>query len=427
MKAARVLLPVLLLLLVGLSPGTALAADSDFEVEFRSVPMELGPNGGDADIRLVVRNLGATDITWFDVVVSSRAGFSQHYDIRIRPGDALLVALLVPLGAEDLDRTLFVQVSMNNNSSVNPDGVKTSRFFVHTLDPVLTVNATVSPHRASYEVGDTVTVEYRYSPHSTAGSIQVRNNITISAGSHVRERLEQEVSVPSGEPQTESFRYTFDEDDVGDLSIVHYATSAFAGESYVATGSVSLAVEAPEPEFTAVLAASPAVITAGDPVTTRVRITNESDHTTNFVIYDTSRVRRGAIDNVPAGAVREFVEEIHPSASGDISYIVKGKIGSEADEKTTNAVAITVNPVTTSASSTTSSEPRTTTSLEVTTTVTDAGTTTSAKVPPEAAAVQKTGGLSDTWIIVIIAAVAVVAIATVVTTGIMIIKKRGQV
>lgn len=427
MKAAKVLLPVLLLLLIGLSPGPALAADSDFRISVNPLLFGLGPKGGSVTPDVSVWNEGDTDITWINVVVNTQAGFSRRVTHTIAPGDSYTIGLSLPLAAADVGKQLLVQVSMNNDGSANPDGVKMASIRVDRIDPVFTVSASVSPDRSTYSVGDTITITHRYTNHVVDRLLGIDDTITMAVGSDVVHRATEGVEVGPGRTETASFQYTLGREDVGRLSVTHYATTMLAGKPYEAAGSIQLTVRAPRPEFTAVLTADPATITAGEPVTATVRITNTSDHTTDFVIYDSGRTQRGTIDNVPAGAARDFVEEIHPSVSGDVSYIVKGKIGSESSEKTTNAVAITVSPVTTSSSSATSSEPGTTTSAEVTTTVPDAGTTTSAAISAEAAATGKTTGLSNTWIIVIVAVVAVVLVAAIVTTGVVIVKKRGQV
>lgn len=174
-------------------------------------------------------------------------------------------------------------------------------------------------------------------------------------------------------------------------------------------------------------------------MTATVRITNTSGHTTDFVVYDSEKVWRGTVHDVPAGAARDFTESIHPSASGGVSYIVEGTIGGESASEDTNNVNITVvAPTASSAGEPTAStsEAGTTTSVESGTTIppedttsvvatsnTEAGASSSTVAVAEAAS-QETERSPTTLIIVIVVVAAVVAIAVVVTTGVVIVKKR---
>lgn len=273
-------------------------------------------------------------------------------------------------------------------------------------------------------MGDTITITHHYTGHSVNGYLHIDDTVTLSVGSDVVHRSTEGLTVGSGDTKTASFQYTLGQDDIGRLTITHYATTSYADKSYEAAGSIHITVRAPQPEFTATLSAAPTTIFAGDAVTATIRITNTGDRTTDFTIYDSSGSQRGTVNDVHAGASRNFTEQIFPAASGDIRYKVKGKLGSETVERQTNAVTITVSPASTTSSSTTVTTGSTTTAAVVTTATTSVANQVTTTMPAAQAAAEKKSGISNTLLLVIIVVCAVVVIAAIVTTGVVLMKRR---
>lgn len=219
------LLPVLLLLLIGLTPGPALAADSDFEVSFSPFPVCLGYKGGEVEMIFRVSNVGATDITWVNVVVNTEAGYSHRWNVTIRPGMMRELEVDVPYSRRDLEKDRIIQISMNNNMTANPDGIKTFRLNVDFIDPLLGVSATRSPSRSTYKVGNTLTITHNYTNRATGLATTVGSDIRIVVGSRVLHSVHEAVTLMAGQTKQAAFRYTFTQEAAGEVRVIHATAS----------------------------------------------------------------------------------------------------------------------------------------------------------------------------------------------------------
>ena len=437
-----------LTVLLFVAPGPALAADSDFEVEYEFSPDLVGRDGGVVQLLLTVRNTGPTNITWLNVVINTATPFSSRWTGTIVPGASRRLSFNVTFSGRDLNTRKLLQVSMNNNSSANPDGVKTLPFELSGTMRMFEIIADISPLRTQYEPGDTVTISYsitnviathalmHMTTHArlTRGSDIIYTGVVVDLG-----------NIFPGATKTTSFRYTFDEDDAGEITLGCLQEFTFLEVDYGVRGSpLGLVVLAPPPEvdFTATLYADRTEVDAGQVVQLRVALGNTGDDAiSRFEITSEDGALEAATESLPAGGSGSVTLSVPVHETTTFRFAVKGTTGAVSETVETNAVTVTVRRAETSESTMTTAT--TTATAEGSTTSDTAGSpegtpsssensSTETTGPPSTAATpveataEKTAGLSNTMLIVIIAAAAVVAIAAVVTTGVVVSKKRGD-
>lgn len=148
----------------------AKAADSDFDVSFEITPNPVGPLGADMDLKLTIKNTGATDITWVRVDFGTDTPYSRKWTPSppIHPGAARPVHFTVPFSSHDINVGRSFTVTMNNDGEPMPDGDKTFSCNIHSQEP-FTFASAVSP-AGPYHSGDTITVTMRYQNNMTEDS-----------------------------------------------------------------------------------------------------------------------------------------------------------------------------------------------------------------------------------------------------------------
>jgi len=349
MKKSRFVLILLtaVLAVCTLAPGSALAADSDFDVSFEVFPGEVGYNGGNVQLTIRVDNNGATNITWLDVVVNTTAPYSQRWTGTIAPGSYRTLAFNVPFQWSDLGVSRILQVSMNNNTTANPDGVKMMNFQVGKITDIFDTTCTISPARSVYRPGETVTVGLTFTNNvETHAALNVRSTISMSRNfSRIYEGTQvNHGNVFPGQTVTTSFRYTFDEDDAGEVMVSRLLEFTLMDALYVESKSAKVFdVKAPSPEFSASLYAEPTSVAAGEDVKFRIAIGNTGGYAVDrFEVTDLGGATVAEAEGLPAGGSGSVTLDVPVYETGDYSYVVVGTTGTTSVSLETNSVHITV-------------------------------------------------------------------------------------
>ncbi len=427
MKAYKLLAVLFAFLLFIILPAPALADDNDFEVDYEVWPGQLGPLGGNVRITLEVTNTGPANITSVTCTVNTVAGYSERWTGTITPGSNPTIVFMAAFSSDDVAKDRILQVSMNNDSDANPDGIKMYSFRVGRLSPVISMSASISPGKPVYRPGETVTITHYYKNNSgTHAVLNLESRISMSGESVMLYDgpAEDVGDIFPGDTKTVSFRYTF-ADDAGDVRVSYRLAYKFMDRNYsVDEQSLAFRVELPVPRFTVSLTADPTVIDAGDRVKFDIRYTNTSEYNTDFVVYNSDKVEMASLDSAPPGFEGFAILRIPVDETSDIFYIVSGTIGEETASKETNTVHITVretatplppSPSVTVMAGTASPTPDTQMSLGPSPFVTAAGSAVSASPAPTEQPAVAPASPQDTGMLIYILIAAVLLLAGAIT------------
>lgn len=331
------------------APVNTLADNDDFQVDNEFSPNPAGYLGGNIALNLGITNTGPKDITWVDVVINTQNIYTQHWSGTIAPGGRQTISLLVPFAPDDVNKAKILQVSMNNNSSSNPDGIYMDRFEIEGISDIFDVSYTLSPSKAVYYPGDTVTITTTFTnnmPHGTA--LDMRSRLYMTKGLEIFDGdIIDHGNVLPGDSVSNSQTYTFAEDDAGQtINANHYADFDLMGEHYhFSDNTVDLDIGVPETEidFTAHLSADHTEIDAGDTVTFTVQVENTGgDDIGVFEIRNTEGGLEVETEPLPAGGSGTVTINADISESTDVRYVVIGRTGGNSESLETNIVHITV-------------------------------------------------------------------------------------
>ena len=361
MKKRVLLVLFSVLLLTLLWPSAVLADDDDFEVEYEFSPEIVGYNGGTVQLLLTVRNTGPTNITWVDVVINLKTPFSSRWTGTIAPGASRAVSVTIPFSYQDLDVQRILQVSMNNNSTANPDGLKMMPFTLTSTRDMYSITASISPSRAEYAPGDTVTISYTITNLMETHTLMHMKTRAVMDNERF-ELLYTGTNVDlgnvfPGESKTSSFRITFGEEYTGEIRLSSTQQFAFLDTNYTESKPLlTFTVASPEPEvsFTAALHADETEVDAGDTVTLRIALGNTgSDAIGMFEVYTEGGALEATLESLPAGGSGSvtLTETIYETTT--FRYVVTGTTGETAVSQETNAVTVTVRESETSESAST--------------------------------------------------------------------------
>lgn len=327
----------------------ALAANDDFEVEYEFFPETMGYKGGNVQLVLDIENTGTTNITWIDVVINTAATFSQRWTGTILAGSSRTISFTVPFREEDLNVRKILQVSMNNNITTNPDGIKMFNFELEGLSYFVDHDITVSPEKAVYEVGDTVQITHEFShritTHAAIGAT-TRIFIRVNGEVHSMSGIVSQGNIFPGASVTHITNITFDESYAGEVNITSNIQFEMMEKDYGFSESyTTLTVASPEPDinFSATLSAAPMEIEAGDLVAFDIDLENTGSDTIDYFEIRNSEgglvITTGSFapgDSRTAG----ILSAIHETS--DISYVVIAYGDGYSVARETNRVHITV-------------------------------------------------------------------------------------
>ena len=340
----------LVLIIIFAIPITSYAADDDFEVSYSFSPNPLGKAGGDVQLRLTIRNTGTTNITWVDVVINTASAYNRHWSATITPGSSRTVTYIVPFGSSDVNKEKLLQVSMNNNITANPDGVKMFRFEIDGSDNIISINSTISPARTVYHPGDTVTVSYSVRNNSTTHAItdvEALSSITRTDPFYMLWIKSNDFgNVFPGAQKSDSFSYTFTDSNIGMMNLEAGWTFRYSGGRN-SVGKLFMRVnveeEEPDVDFTTHLTANPIEIDAGDTVRFHVTMNNiGDDRIATFEIRNSEGGLEASTESMASGASGSVNIDVPIHESTNVSYVVIGKKSGVNVSKETNSVRITV-------------------------------------------------------------------------------------
>lgn len=348
----KLLMLVLVVLLVfAIMPPGVLATDDDFEIAYTVSPNPVGYMGGDIRLLLTVTNTGPTNITWVDVNINTNTPYYQHWTGTITPGAHRTISFMVPFTPSDLDEEKVLLVSMNNNSTANPDGINISKFEIESTSEIFDVACSISPEQDTYAAGDTVTITHRFTNiMELDAATNMQSEMLFSIGLDIFSEDEtSHGNVFPGSTVSHSYTYTFD--DEGTVDVGYRANFDMMGETYnISEWWTTLTVEpvpteapVPDIDFNVHLSADPTVIDEGDTVDFYVSIENTGDDAIGtFEIRNAEggvEAETEALDAGDSGTVT-LCESIYEST--DVNYVVIGCTGGESESRETNIVHITV-------------------------------------------------------------------------------------
>ena len=338
---------IVVLMVLSIVPTHTYADNEDFEVAYAFNPELIGAKGADVSMLLTIRNMGTTDITWIDVVINNTETYFQRWTGTIRPGSIRRLRYVIPFASSDLNVNRFLQVSMNNDVDTNNDGVKMFEFQLEGTEDIFGVDASRAPHSATYEPGDSITVEHDFTNlfETHAATDVITNTYLVKDG----DKLVDRISVYQGDvfPSntiSDSFTHTFDEDDVGRVEAFYRIQFTMMGQEYVRESATMAfdVLRGYEIDFRADLTASPTEIYAGDLVTFEVNIHNDGSDVERFEIRNDEGGVMASTESLPAGSSGSVAISANIYESCDVSYIVIGYISGDHISKETNSVRITV-------------------------------------------------------------------------------------
>ncbi|MCK5129094.1 MAG: hypothetical protein KAQ68_04540, partial [Clostridiales bacterium] len=348
MKTYKLLvLALVVLLMVSIFPTTAIATNSDFDVEYEFNPEIVPFKGGNVQMVLQVENKGTTNITWVDVVVNTAAPYSERWTGTIVPGAIRTISFWIPFAEDDLNIQKILQVSMNNNITANPDGVKMFTFELEGKINIFAHTFSVTPVKTSYEHTDTIEITHNFTNSiTTHAATNARTQLFIRVNGDV-EMVTSVLSHGMVFPGMEISRVmTFDlsEFSAGDFHITSNIKFDMMGESYsLSANSVEFTINEPEFDFTAVLSAEPTEIAAGETVEFTVALSNNGDSAIDtFEIRNAEGGLIAATESMPAGGSGSVPTSASIHENTDVSYVVIAKIGEHNDSMETNTVHIVV-------------------------------------------------------------------------------------
>ncbi len=348
MKKLFLVVLALIIIFNAFWPCIAYADDDDFEVEYEFVPARTGCDGGKVQLRLTVRNTGPTDITWIEAVINTETPYSERWESTpIHPGTTRTITFTdVIFSTDDVNTEKLLAVSMNNNISANPDGIKLIPFTLRGTYNMYSISASISPEREEYRPGDTVTISYRIKNEMEAVTLmhmKTRPMLTGGPGILLITQYEDLGNVFPGATKSNSFTYTFEDDYAGEVYLTCMQEFTLLEVVYRMSSSLlTFQVAGPEISFTAALYADETEVDAGDSVTLRIAIGNTGDDA-----IDTFEVLRGgaleaSAESLPAGGSGSvtLTKTVHETTT--FRYAVLGKTGSFTDTVETNAVTVRV-------------------------------------------------------------------------------------
>jgi len=311
--------------------------------------------GGESQLVLTIRNTGPTDITWVDVVINTASTYNQHWAATIRPGTSRTVTYIVPFSRDDVNKSKILQVSMNNNSTANPDGLKHFTFEMEGNNDFLYVTGSINPAQSVYQVGDTVTITPSYrnnSPTHAVTNLQAQLKVVRGPGDVAN----------AGSPYTRSslfprasdsnrVSYTFTEDDIGPVDIYSYLQFRYSGATnFEQVRLMRMTVEPAEADFDVYiftfdthLNANTTLINSGDNVKFFVELRNTGSITIEtFEIKNSDGELEASTESMAPGESGTVTIEKNIFSTTDMSFFVTAKIAEDSGTQETNSVLITV-------------------------------------------------------------------------------------
>ncbi len=332
-----------------ISPINAAAANDDFDVEYSFSPEVVGFKGADVQLVLKIENTGSTDITWIDVVINTETTYTQRWTGTITPGSVRTISFLVHFGENDLDEDKILQVSMNNNSSANPDGLKMFNFQIDSITTFVGRTINISPLVSSYEIGDTVQVTYTFTNLITTHALinaRTRLYVRVAGEVHSTSELINHGNIFPGDSVTHVITFVLDESYIGTMNITSNIACTLMGEDYSLSQSFNVfTLEAPEPDigFSANLTAEPTEIESGETVMFYVNLENTgSDTITTYEIRNSEGGLMASTESMPSGGSGTVPLSAQIYETSDISYVVIAYSGDYYETEETNSVHITV-------------------------------------------------------------------------------------
>ncbi len=226
----------LLLAVCFVAPMPATAAHDDFDITYTVEPNPVGYKGADVNIGIRVENKGTTNITGFEVSVTTMAGYSQRWTGTITPGTTYsTVVFSVPFAEADLnaDKLLYVKIENDGDGDYN-DGTQVRTFQVEGTRAIFDIDWGITPDLSFFLVGDTVTITHTFTnTFASHAATDVESSVWLviddDFGHHA---VDSHGMVMPGRTATSSFSYTFGAGDVGNVEILYELRYIMMGYMY---------------------------------------------------------------------------------------------------------------------------------------------------------------------------------------------------
>ncbi|MCK5128352.1 MAG: hypothetical protein KAQ68_00760 [Clostridiales bacterium] len=300
----RLIFIVTLILVVGfLVPSNALAADSDFEITVTFAPHEIAPLGGIIEVKFVVKNLGATPITWIRTDLLTDVTFSLDWSGVLAMGATKTLTRMVPFVANDLDQNISVRVYIENDGDPARDGMQTDTIRVDSEDNVFLTEATKDPDKPIFYVGETVTLNDRYRNGLTipATDVVVAFYYRVTGQSTEHGDPIDLDDAAGGESLYHTFEYTFKEADIGEYRIGSQLTYKVAGkgpyQEYNAAHDFVVAA-APTPSPTPVATPEPTPTPTVEATDTATPVVTDTPLPSDAVVTDEPSTSGGVLSEL---------------------------------------------------------------------------------------------------------------------------------
>lgn len=226
------LILVLLIISSLFFPLAVFAADDDFEMSYTMSTNKLPSKGGMVKVYVLIKNLGATPITAFEIEILTDVNFFSNWVGALAPGSGITRTLDVPFEEHDVGRNLIIRVNIENDGGGGPDGHQQQPIKVEEENNVFRSSGSHVPEKAVYYAGETVTVTdtFRNSLIIEATDVVVKYYFKPpGAGAYYGDPIDIG-TVAGGATAENAFDYTFTEDDIGDFRIGSELTYDVAGE-----------------------------------------------------------------------------------------------------------------------------------------------------------------------------------------------------
>jgi|GEM_PF-4219221 hypothetical protein len=346
MKKTLLILLILLLVFAAV-PITAQGADSDFDVTYDLAFSSLPYKGGTMRITINVYNNGSSNITWVDAIVNLASPYyMDRWSGTITPGGHESINMYVPFKQTDLDKDVWLQVSMNNDIDTNPDGVWMRKIRVNSNDmPVFDRTLEVSPGSGSVYTDSTVQVSMEYT--NATGSRQVKKlmswaQVTFPGGRALDIPYEFHPDLIPTDTSVHTFDIPIRRNEVGLITVRTYYSYAVDGYSYDITGEEFTIMVRPIIELTATLSAAPLTIDIGDEVNFSLTVENHGDSMEELNIFLPERIELGALDSGDSVTYEYTLDGITMTEEITIPLIAMSFTRTKRFDS--NMVVISVNP-----------------------------------------------------------------------------------
>lgn len=200
------------------------------------------------------------------------------------------------------------------------------RFQIDGSENIINISGNISPYKAVYHPGDTVTITHFFRNNFTTHSaINMRSMayLTIEARSHIYDGIAiDHGNVFPGAETINSFRYTFDENDVGNIVTAYTLSFYMMGKLYrYGRTSLEFIVE-PNFDFDVGLSTDTTEIEVGDSVEFLVGIRNLGNSIDRFEVRNSEGELISSIDGMSTGGFDNYPINVNIYETADISYVV---------------------------------------------------------------------------------------------------------